>query len=249
MYSVLLIGQSNMAGRGIISEVEPIVCDKLFMLRNGKWQPMKPPINFDRPFAGINLAESFALRFFVEYGEEVGLIPCADGGSSLSQWAPGELLFDHAVMMTRLALRTSELAAILWHQGEADCSDALYPQYTQRLLPILEGIKAAVGRPDIPVLVGGLGDFLKDCSHNASLKNYTYINTALSEMAGTHKGYGFVSAKGLTSNPDMLHFNAQSLRIFGERYFEEYKKLAGKNILPCAPNAENSKSIGAMEML
>ena len=48
---------------------------------------------------------------------------------------------------------------------------------------------------------------------------------------------GFASAKGLTSNPDNLHFNAQSLYEFGIRYFEEFEKLnrrtntVGKNNL------------------
>ena len=40
---------------------------------------------------------------------------------------------------------------------------------------------------------------------------------------------GFVSAKGLTSNPDNLHFNAVSLREFGLRYYEEFKKLERKD--------------------
>ncbi|MBQ2401175.1 MAG: hypothetical protein II311_04070, partial [Lachnospiraceae bacterium] len=35
---------------------------------------------------------------------------------------PGELLYDHAVMQSKLAQRTSEIAGILWHQGESDCN-------------------------------------------------------------------------------------------------------------------------------
>ena len=37
---------------------------------------------------------------------------------------------------------------------------------------------------------------------------------------------GFVSAEGLTSNPDNLHFNAKSLHEFGLRYFEAYEEMA-----------------------
>mgnify|MGYP000999236259 CR=1 FL=1 len=47
----------------------------------------------------------------------VGLIPCADGGTSLDDWAVGGLLYDNAVFQAKLAQRTSELSGILWHQG------------------------------------------------------------------------------------------------------------------------------------
>ena len=40
MKSVLLIGQSNMAGRGYLHEVTPIYNENIFMLRNGRWQIM-----------------------------------------------------------------------------------------------------------------------------------------------------------------------------------------------------------------
>ena len=40
---------------------------------------------------------------------------------------------------------------------------------------------------------------------------------------------GFVSAKGLTSNPDLLHFDSKSLREFGVRYYNEFLKLEDKN--------------------
>ena len=48
MKSVLLIGQSNMAGRGFLHEVTPIYNENIFMLRNGRWQMMVEPIHFYR---------------------------------------------------------------------------------------------------------------------------------------------------------------------------------------------------------
>ena len=40
IHSVLMIGQSNMAGRGFQNEVEPIDNKRLMVLKNGRWQPM-----------------------------------------------------------------------------------------------------------------------------------------------------------------------------------------------------------------
>ena len=44
----------------------------------------------------------------------------ADGGTTLARWQPGEILYDHAVFLARLGMRSGELAGILWHQGESD---------------------------------------------------------------------------------------------------------------------------------
>lgn len=58
--SFLMLGQSNMAGRGFLNEVDPIYNEKIKMLRNGQWQMMTEPINYDRPVSGVGLAASFA---------------------------------------------------------------------------------------------------------------------------------------------------------------------------------------------
>lgn len=56
MKSVLMIGQSNMAGRGFLHEVPTICNERIQMLRNGRWQMMTEPINYDRPVSGVGLA-------------------------------------------------------------------------------------------------------------------------------------------------------------------------------------------------
>lgn len=228
IHSVLLVGQSNMAGRGFTAEVEPIVTDKIKVLRNGRWQNMYVPVNPDRPFSGVNLAESFAKRYAEEKGVTVGLIPCADGGTRIDQWVPGGLLFDHAVYQCRLASRTSNIVAILWHQGEADCPVERYPVYEEKLFKMLSELKEQAGLGDIPVIIGGLGDFLVNCSWDSALANYNIINEALLRVSDRIPRCGFVSAKGLSSNPDNLHFNAASLREFGERYYEKFLALEDK---------------------
>ena len=60
------------------------------MMRNGHWIPMSEPINPDRSIfgsvhSGISLAASFADEYAKYYKENIGLIPCADGGSKLEQ--------------------------------------------------------------------------------------------------------------------------------------------------------------------
>src|SRR5579859_8144114 len=111
-----------MAGRGFQKEVPPIFNEEIKMLRNGRWQIMSEPIHYDRPTAGIGLAASFAGAWHLRNkGEEIGLIPCADGGTSLDDWSVGGALFDNAIAQTKLAQRISKFSGILWHQGESDC--------------------------------------------------------------------------------------------------------------------------------
>ena len=96
MHSILIVGQSNMGGRGFQHEVDPIINDKLYVLRNGRWRAMYVPVNPDRATSGINLAESFADLYAKGHAVDVGIIPCADGGTCIDQWQVGGLLFDHA---------------------------------------------------------------------------------------------------------------------------------------------------------
>lgn len=227
MYSFLLIGQSNMAGRGFFGEVEPIHNDRLYVLRNGCWQPMFVPVNPDRPFSGVNLAESFADACAKQYGVDVGLIPCADGGSCIDQWEPGGALYDHAVFQAKLAMRTSTLAGILWHQGESDSTPERWSVYEEKCRRIFASLRADLGIGDVPVMVGGLGDFLAEHKAVLDASCFRQVNQALRSIARQEKMTAFVPAAGLTANPDQLHFNAASLRTFGLRYFDAFQSLGG----------------------
>ena len=72
MHSFLLIGQSNMAGRGYLNEAREIDTNRIYTLRNGRWQKMFRPINPDRGSSGVSLAESFAEAYSKKYNEMLG---------------------------------------------------------------------------------------------------------------------------------------------------------------------------------
>lgn len=227
MKSFLLIGQSNMAGRGDFSEVPDIINDKCFMMRNGRFIPMREPINPDRSsfgfyHSGVGLSASFADRFANHFGENIGLIPCADGGTSLSEWMPDELLFDNAVNNALLAKRTSELSGILWHQGENDALDEHNAKtYKERFICMITVLREKLGDTNLPVIVGELGEFVKNY-HRFNMQWADTVNKALTEISSELNNCAIANAKGLTHRGDGIHFNSASYRIFGERYFEAY---------------------------
>lgn len=223
LHSFLMVGQSNMAGRGFLKDMKPIYDEQIKMLVNGRWQTMWEPINFDRPTAGIGLAASFAgaWRLKNEH-EQIGLIPCADGGTSLDDWAVGGELFDNAVFQAKLAQRTSTLDGILWHQGESDSYAGRSNLYYDKLTVIMDAFRRELNCPYIPLVVGGLGDFLTGGRYGQYFTEYNQVNQALQQFSDTKPNCYFVTASHLTANPDGLHFDALSQRKFGIRYFEAF---------------------------
>lgn len=227
--SFLMIGQSNMAGRGDFNEVEPITNPLCYMLRMGRWQAMSEPVNPDRAIfntsfhSGVNLCSSFADRFAKQFNKKIGLIPCADGGTTISQWQEGEVLFEHAVFMAKLAMRVSKLGGILWHQGESDCNDINYPLYKERLIRMIFAIRKALGEGDIPFIFGEVSE---NISSKWNLGDYPKkMNALLKEIQEEVPNCRLVSANGLTLKPDGIHFDSVSLREFGNRYFDAYLDL------------------------
>ena len=131
-----------------------------------------------------------------------------------------EVLFDNAVFQAKLAMRSSQIMGVLWHQGESDCYDGLYKTYQARFEIMLQAFQKELDL-HVPFIVGGLGDYLE----TYPLKDYIRINDALQSIAASNQMVGFACAEGLTSNPDHLHFNADALYQFGLRYFDEFERL------------------------
>lgn len=225
--SVLMLGQSNMAGRGDLGQVKPIRNPLCYMLRMGRWQPMCEPVNPDRGIfegrfrSGVSLAASFADEYAKHFECPVGLIPCADGGTYLSQWMPGELLYDHAVMQTKLALRTSQLKAILWHQGESDClSDETVAAYRENFLKMIFNLRKDLGAENVPVI---LGELPRQMGANWKTEGREQqLNGILRELSREVPHCAITSSESLTMKPDGAHFDSSACREFGKRYFVQY---------------------------
>ena len=225
MKSILMIGQSNMAGRGFINEVPMICNERILMLRNAGWQMMAEPINYDRPNAGIGRAGSFAAMWCMEHeGEQIGLIPCAEGGSSLDDWAVDKNLFKNAVIQAGFAMQDSELIGILWHQGESDSYGGGYQTYYKKLQVIIESLRKELNAFEVPLIIGGLGDFLGKNGFGLNCTEYELVNEQLLKFAREQENSCFVTAEGLIPNPDGIHMDAVSQRRFGVRYYEAFVK-------------------------
>ena len=228
--SFLMIGQSNMAGRGNLGEVPEIVNPDCYMLRMGRWQRMQEPINVDRPLKdipfppGVGLAASFADTLAHRLERKIGLIPCADGGTKICQWQPGEVLFDHAVAQCRLAMRTSTLGGIIWHQGESDSGNDINV-YRAGITSMFRALRAELGMPELPIIVGELSRVITMWDVGDMPEK---INAMHAELCGELGNYAVASSLGLTLKADGVHFDSASCRLFGVRYAEKYLDLIKK---------------------
>lgn len=222
---VLLIGQSNMAGRGFVEPEDKVPHPRVVMLdKNGKWVPAVDPVHYDKRTAGVGLARTFA-NLMAEDNKDcvIGLIPAACGGSSLIHWKPGEYFaptkshpYDDAVKRTKLAMQHGTLAAILFHQGEADGRRA--KEYHQLLSQLIDALRNELGARNVPFIIGQL----------STVKPFTAarkkVDAAHRTCALECAPSGFVPSDGLTLNPDNIHFDRKSLIEFGKRYYQVYKE-------------------------
>ena len=218
--SVLLIGQSNMAGRGFAEDVEPISDDRITMLNaSNEWVKMQEPIHYDKSAAGVGLAASFAKAFVETFDCELGLIPAAMGGTSISDWKVGGTYYNDAIARAKEAQKTSEICAILWHQGESNRSN--HSTYAEKLQTILDAMIAELGL-DADKIVIITGE-LREISTNVNQRET--FHEQLNMLSSVYKNYGVADADGLALNQDIIHFDAPSLRVFGYRYFNIFKTL------------------------
>lgn len=221
----LLIGQSNMAGRGELGVLPPIENPDVLMFRDDAWQLAVEPVHQDKSFAGESMATSFGDVVQRATGRAVGLIPCAMGGTPLAEWAEGEPLFVQAVSRTRDALaKGAALRGILWHQGEGDSG---HPErantYADRFLIMLQALRKALDAEQVPVCVGEIGLFLCENSKHPFTET---VNAQLRSLSETRRDIECISAQGLTHKGDLLHFDAASVREMGRRYAAAWLRLA-----------------------
>lgn len=227
----LLVGQSNMAGRGKVTEADQMPVDGVLMFNaDQQWVPAVDPLHFDKPkIAGVGLGRTFGIEIAkTSPGKTIGLIPCAVGGTGIDVWTAGARdaatkthPWDDAMVRAKAALKDGTLRGILWHQGESDSSPAKAEQYEAKLHDLIARFRDELDAPNVPFIVGQLGKFegkpWTDSKH--------VVDKAHQDLPNKVAATAFVSAEGLVDGGDKTHFDAESLREFGRRYAAAYQKL------------------------
>lgn len=218
----LLIGQSNMSGRDTSTINQQITNPRVLALNSeNQWVVAKDPMH--EKGAGIGPGIPFALEMLRgDDATTVGLIPCAVGGTPLSRWVKGGDLYEKALIRARAAQTNGTLKGVLWHQGESDTRNTKdADSYQARLTQMFADLRADLGQPAVPIVVGQLGTFLKT-------EKFPYAETvrsALQNVSETVPNVGFADSIGLEDKGDALHFSAAAQGTFGARYAAAMKEL------------------------
>ena len=228
----ILIGQSNMSGRGSLTkEFQKEGHPRVFMLsKDLQWEPAKHPLHFDKPKAA---AVGPGLAFGVDMAKanakvKIGLIPCAVGGTAIENWQPGAFdkatqthPYDDAVARIKVAMKSGIVKGVIWHQGEANSSKEKAKSYLLRLNTLIGRIRAEVGNPELPFIVGELGRYRN---------SYEVINEELAKVPSTIQFTGLASSEDLRHKGDSTHFDGRSANLLGHRFAERMREL--QTVLP-----------------
>ena len=228
----LLIGQSNMAGRGDVS-VEKIDNSRLLKWGDaGGWVEATEPIYRDGETAGAGPGMSFG-RMMADADPKatVGLVGAAIGGTLLREWMPGETFYTNAVARCKAALAAGgRLRGILWHQGCADSvKQGNAESYADRLAILVSALRKEFG--EVPFVAGEIGQFLDDYvwtgpdGRQVRYGSWRTVNAQLHEAAKKIPNMRVVSSEGAVHKGDILHFDTHSQRMMGRRFAAAMQEL------------------------
>lgn len=235
----LLIGQSNMAGRGLLPTGDDIISSERVykFTADESWTAAVEPIHFDTAAAGAGPGLAFARKMIdADPSQTVtaGLIPCAVGGSALSRWMPdADDLYPIAVARAKAALATGgRLRAILWHQGEGDSwSRDAAESYSSRLQTMVTRLRADLNAQDVPFIAGKVSlDYATRISSQGGTPFVTTVNAQIEDAVPRLAPSGLVSVDGLQTGEDTqglenTHFVTKSAHELGERYAAKLQEV------------------------
>ncbi len=223
----ILMGQSNMAGRGEVTgqdakQQHPRV---LMLNQAGDWVIARHPIHFDKPkVAGVGPGLAFGMGM-AEANPDVliGLVPCAVGGTSIAKWMPGAYdkatdthPYDDAERRIRKAMEVGTVKGIIWHQGEGDSHEKSAQLYLDNLRNLIHMVRKLVGNPKLPFVVGQLARYRS---------NYQLVNNELDKLEDVEPNTAVVSSEGLWHKGDGTHFDSPSASELGRRFAQGMLKL------------------------
>ncbi|CAK7347488.1 unnamed protein product [Dovyalis caffra] len=172
-------------------------------------EPLHADIDYNKT-NGVGPGMSFANAILTKVPNfgSIGLVPCAIGGTTISEWAKGGFLYEQLVRRTQAALQNGGvIRAMLWYQGESDTEikeDA--DAYKGRLDKFFTDLRADLEYPVLPIiqvaLASGKGPYVK-IVRNAQL------GIKLPSVQ-------CVDAKGLPLEPDKLHLTTPAQVQLGE---------------------------------
>lgn len=239
----ILAGQSNMEGVGDLIDVQPPDARVHSFTMYDDWTLAKEPLHElaaatdsvhwpkgqtaplkDAELAkwrearkkGAGLGLPFAVEMVKRTGVPIGLIPCAHGGTSMTQWDPalkdkgGESLYGGT--FRRFQATGGRVTGVLWYQGESDANPKAEPAFRQKFTGLIEAMRRDFGQPDLPfyyVQIGRHISFDNQPAWSAVQNTQRLVETAVTRV-------GVVPANDYVLD-DGIHVGTQGLKQLATR--------------------------------
>lgn len=216
----MLAGQSNMAGLGKVEAQDTLPHSRLFSLNEeGELVLAQEPLHrYELPLTGLGCGLAFGKELLPQISDSLSilLVPTAITASSISMWLNNEehrgyRLLSNFKEKVNQAKAYGEIKGILWHQGESDAQENLYPHYEERLNRLSEIFREICANPELPLFIGELGSFSKN-------KLWAEVNKQIASYCRQDPRAYIIKTDDLKHNGDGIHFNNQSQRILGQRF-------------------------------
>lgn len=242
----LLAGQSNMADSGFMPSLTPeSVMVRGFYMDN-RWDIARDPLHnilyaaapvhggnpanpVVRPLRGTGPGTAFGLAMYEMEKVPQGLIACAHGGTSLSQWDPalrkqgGRSLY--GALYERFRMLGGRVAGVLWYQGcnetDSEKTAEAYEKATRRLFAAL---RRDCGNPDLPIVFAQLGPYSPGPHNHSSARNWLTVRCAQYRMGQTLKNSVCVPTIDLELD-DLIHLSNRSVPVLGRRMAQAMRSL------------------------
>ena len=224
----LLIGQSNMAGRGTMTPQYLDTLTNTYLLSpTAGMIPATNPLNRystvrkDIKLQQVGPGYGFSKKLVITTGANIGLIVNARGATSINSWEKGhaDQYYQKAVLRMKSAQKWGTLKAILWHQGEGDSK---HPEtYMKKLANLAQNLRTDLNSPNAFFVAGELA-YWRGAGNGS-----TNFNAMIQTISQFIPNSDWVSAEGLTPLIDESdpHFDAKSQVILGERYADKVLKV------------------------
>lgn len=233
----LLMGQSNMKGRGVMPD-KPIRNPRMMMmhLRDDAWYLARHPIHLvgdaktfvGHDNAGVGPGLAFAEGLIARNPKiAVGLIPCAVGGSSIQLWQKGAKLYDEAIRRARHAEKTTAMVkgrvrGAIWLQGEANANEAGLAVHETKLLQLIDDLRVDLAQPELPFVACTIGEM----GNASKLADKAAMNLILLGLPSKRSFTACVDARDLKTHiGDNVHFDTAAQNEIGKRFAAKMSEL------------------------
>jgi sialate O-acetylesterase len=166
---------------------------------------------------GVGPATAFGHEMLRRTRVPQGLIACAHGGTSMSQWNPalkdkgGQSLY--GAMWRRFVKNGGKVAGMIWYQGESDTAATSFRQYGPRMEAFVAALRRDTGDARLPVAVVQI---TRVVSATMCVEGWNHVQEQQRRLSLKLPAVAMVPAVDLTLD-DAIHVSGVGCRVLGVR--------------------------------